>query len=276
MIMFETIYIAIALIGSLIAGIWDLKTTNIPDSLIYGMIGSGIILHAVESFYVGSFDPLFYSLLVGGAFFAFSAVMYFTGQWGGGDGGILTAIGFLVPVYSGITAFPFPITYFVNMLLVGAVFSIIYIVAMSFNNKKIREEFYKQMKTQKVILTSCSLAFVTLITFFSQLRILSIAFFLTTLLYIFYKYAKIVETRFYRKIPVSKLQIDDMIGQDIPKLKIYKKYIRGLTKKEVDRIKKYKKTVLIREGIRYSIVFPIALLVSLYLGDVVIYIIELI
>ncbi len=42
-----------------------------------------------------------------------------------------------------------------------------------------------------------------------------------------------------------------MLGEDVPELKLYKKYIRGLTKEEVNKIKKIRKNVVIKEGVRY-------------------------
>ena len=58
-----------------------------------------------------------------------------------------------------------------------------------------------------------------------------------------------------------------MIGEDIEKLNIRKKIIRGLTKEEVRKIRKIKKTVWIREGVRFGPVFPISILVTLFIGN---------
>jgi hypothetical protein len=66
---------------------------------------------------------------------------------------------------------------------------------------------------------------------------------------------------------VSKLKFDDMLGEDIPRLRLYKKHLKGLTKDQVSKIKKMKKYVLIKEGVRYGIVFPLALLFTLFFGD---------
>ena len=86
-------------------------------------------------------------------------------------------------------------------------------------------------------------------------------------MFVFYKYSKIIEQGFYKKIPVKELRVDDMLGQNIPKLKLYKKYIKGLTKTQVRKIKKTRNYVIIREGIRYGMVFPLALLFTLLFGD---------
>ena len=53
--MFELLLIAIAMVGSFAAGIWDLKTTNIPDKLCIFMIIIGLILNILfpSAFHVG-------------------------------------------------------------------------------------------------------------------------------------------------------------------------------------------------------------------------------
>ena len=89
---------------------------------------------------------------------------------------------------------------------------------------------------------------------------------LTPILLVF---ARAVEKKgFYKRIPVSKLRVDDMIGEDIPKLKVYKREIRGLTEKEVRKIKKYRKYVTIKEGVRYGPVFFLTLIFMLFFGDI--------
>jgi Flp pilus assembly protein protease CpaA len=95
--MFELVLISIALIGTGFAGYWDLKTTNVPDLLIIGMIIVAIILHATQGFMIGDFTNLINAFRYGGLFLLFGLIMYFTGQWGGGDGETLVAIGFLIP-----------------------------------------------------------------------------------------------------------------------------------------------------------------------------------
>lgn len=265
--MFELIRIFIALIGSGIAGIWDLKTTNIPDSVCIAMIISAFSLHTIQGFLTNDFSLLINATIVGALFLIFSLVMYFTGQWGGGDGELLIAIGVLLPVSSYVTYFPFSLSFFINMIFIGAIYSIIYSLILAYRNPKVRKDFFKNLKETKSI---SIMIFILILFLFSTILnegLLSLIFILLLALFIFQKFAKSIERGFYKRIPVSKLKPDDMIGEDIPKLKIYKKFIRGLTKKEVQKIKKYRKYVKIKEGIRYGIVFFLALLFTLLYGD---------
>jgi len=223
--MFELLLIAIALIGSFAAGIYDLKTTNIPDKVCIVMIILGLLLYVLNGFLTNDFTTLLNSLLFGGIFLIIGLLMYYAGGWGGGDGELLIAIGILLPSLSFVrTQFPFALSFFINTWFVGAIYSVIYVIVLAYKDKKINKNFVNRIK---VLLTK----------------------------------------GYYRKIPVSKLKTDDMIGEDISRLKIYKRFIRGLTKEEVRKIKKIRKYVIIKEGIRYGIVFPLTLLFTLLFGD---------
>jgi len=267
--MFELLRLFIALVGSAIAGLWDLKTTDIPDKVAVAMIVSGIALHIIEGLLTGNYLNLLYSLGFGGLFLLFGLLMYYSGQWGGGDGEMLVAMVVLMPVYPVATLFPFAITFFINMIFVGAIYSIIYSIILTYNNPKVVKTFFKNINTRFSRISILLLALLSVVTFFYFNRIV----FLTSLtllgLFVFQRFAKAIESGFYKTIPVSKLKVDDMIGEDIPRLKIYKRLLRGLTEEEVKMIKKFKKTVVVREGVRYGPVFFLTLVFTLLFGDFV-------
>ncbi len=266
--MFELLLIAIALIGSFAAGLYDLKTSNVPDVLCILMIIVGLIIHSYYGFTTGDYSNLINSLMYGGLFLAFGMLMYFTGQWGGGDGELLVSIGILLPTLSTVnTHFPFAISFFINSFFIGAVYSIVYSLILSYKNPAISKSFFESTK-QPLFITSLIVSLLLSIISLFYVKYLSIIFFLVFGLVIFWKFAKSIELGFYKVIPVSKLKLDDMLGEDLPRLKIYKRYIKGLKKEDITRIKKVRKYVTIREGIRYGLVFPLALLFTLLLGDI--------
>jgi Flp pilus assembly protein protease CpaA len=265
--MFELLLIAIALIGSFAAGLYDLKTSNIPDTLCILMIIAGLFLHSFYSFSTGDFSNLANSLLFGGIFLVFGLLMYHSGQWGGGDGELLIAIGFLLPKLTIVrTYFPFAISFFINSFFIGATYSIFYALILSYRNPFVSKNFFKSIKQPVLLISLTSFLILSVISFF-YIKYFSIIFFLTFILILFWKFSKSIEQGFYKKILVSKLKVDDMLGEDIPKLKIYKRFIKGLTKEEVKKIRKIKKYVIVREGIRYGLVFPLTLLFTLLFGD---------
>jgi Flp pilus assembly protein protease CpaA len=266
--MFELLLIAIALIGSFAAGLYDLKTSNIPDKLCILMIIAGLLLHSVYSFSTGDSAILINSLVFGGLFLAFGLLMYFTGQWGGGDGELLVAIGILLPQLTLVkTVFPFAISFFINSFFIGAAYSIIYSLILSYRNPSISKTFFISIKSPLLLATLAIFLTLSIVSFF-YIKYFSFLFFLTFILILFWKFSKSIEQGFFKRIPVSKLKADDMLGEDIPRLKIYKRFIKGLTKEQVSKIKKIKKYVLVREGIRYGVVFPLTLLFTLLFGDI--------
>ncbi len=108
----ESILLLVAFVGSTLAGIIDLKTTEIPDKIPYVMMGIGIVGNLVKSYLVWSYTPIALSFLVGLLFLGFGFLLYYTGQWGGGDAKILSAVGFLLPQFSSVkTFFPFSLLY---------------------------------------------------------------------------------------------------------------------------------------------------------------------
>ncbi len=265
--MMELLLLLIAIIGSLSAGLYDLKTSNVPDKVCITMIISGIAIHTINGFLNNDFTMLFQSLFFGFLFALFSLGMYLVGWWGGGDGELLTSIGVLLPNLSiAKTYFPFAISFFVNSFLIGAIYSIIYSLILAYKNPKISKTFFKSIKgSSSTILLSFTLPI--LVFFITSQYFLSFLFFLIPLLFLLEKFSKAVEKGFYKRIPTKELKVDDMIGEDIPKLGLSKRFIRGLKKEEVEKIKKIRKYVIIREGIRYGIVFPITLLITLFFGD---------
>jgi len=266
--MIELVLVAVSLVGSFAAGLYDLKTTNVPDKVCIIMIISGLILHVLTGIFTGNFSYFINSLLFGAPLLGFGLIMYYAGQWGGGDGELLVAIAVLVPNLSLVnTYFPFAISFFINSFFVGAFWSVIFSLYFVYKEQNLSKKFFNNLKDPITFI-------ITLIPLFLSLILLnfnylfSLLFLLIFILFVFYKFSKVIEEGFNRKISVSKLRVDDMLGEDIPELKLYKKHIRGLTKEEVNKIKKIRKNVIIKEGVRYGVVFPLALLFTLFFGDI--------
>ncbi len=265
--MLELLLIAIALIGSFAAGLYDLKTTNVPDRVCIIMIVSGLILHVLTGIFTKNFSYFINSLLYGGLFLGFGVLMYYLGQWGGGDGELLIATGVLLPNLSLVdTYFPFAISFFINTFFIGAFWSVIFSLYFVYKKPTSAKKFFNNFKNPITFLITLIPLLLSLLTL-SFNYLFSLLFLLIFILFVFYKFSKVIEQAFYERIPVSKLKVDEMLGEDIPKLKLYKKYIRGLTKEQVRKIKRYRKYVTIKEGVRYGIVFPLALLFTLLFGD---------
>jgi Flp pilus assembly protein protease CpaA len=228
--MFELLRVFIAIIGSSVAGLYDLKTTNIPDSVAIAMIVIGFSIHTYEGLITGNFSNLVDASMFCFILFLFSFLMYRAGQWGGGDGELLIGIAALLPAYPLTqTLFPFPISFFINTFFVGVVYSMAFVFLFVLKNEKTRKGFW-------------------------------------------YSFSKALTKGFYKRIPTKNLKVDDMLGEDIPELKLSKRILRGLKANEIEKIKKIKRYVVIKEGIRYGPVFPLALIITLLYGDIILFI----
>ncbi|MEM5793897.1 MAG: A24 family peptidase [Candidatus Aenigmatarchaeota archaeon] len=283
--MFEEFSIFVALFGSSLAGIWDLKTTEIPDSIPHAMIVIAILIALARSFYEQSFFPFVYSLACGTILFAFGFTLYYSGQWGGGDAKVLSAIGFLIPNmiksswFDRILPFPFSgmVSYTLNVFFVGTAYMLFYSFVLAFINRKIIASFSKEVKASANLIAIFSLALLFVFTALNlylchlfdiqinlQLLLTNslLPLLLTLGIFMVWKFTKSVEeVGFKKRIPVSKLKVGDVLAES--------KLWEGITQKELIKIKKSgKKYVTIKEGVRFAPAFPLALLFTLYFGDV--------
>ena len=260
--MFEIILIAV--IGSVLAGLWDLKTTEVPDEIPALMIGLGLFLWFMR--YMGSGDAsIFYSLTIGTLLLVVGLLMYRKSQWGAADAWVLAAIGYLIPFYNGRL---FIVDFIPNFLIVAMAYMIVYVFILGLKEPHLFSLFLQESGKRKKIVLGVPLAFLAFVfimfAFLSPAASFNIYPLITSLLLIvfltlFWSYAKVVEKyAFRKKIPTSKLREGDVLEKMI---------WRGLTKDEVIEIRKKMKFVTIKEGVRFVPVFPIALIVTLLFGN---------
>lgn len=275
--MFEFVYLAIAFIGSSLASYFDLKTTEIPDKIPHIMIALALIFYSIQSILTASYWPILNSLIVGLSLLGFGFLMYYLGQWGGGDAKILAAVGFLLPqIPQGFAklSFPFPLTYLINVFIIGAAYLLFYAFVLALINRKIISEFFKEMKANSKVLIIGSIflfvlflganlyfsLYVKIFNFISFLSVSLLALVLSIFVFVLWKFARAVEeVGFKRKIPVSKLKVGDVLLES--------KVWEGITEKELKKIKRTRKSVWIKEGARFAPTFLIALIFTLYFGD---------
>jgi hypothetical protein len=159
----------------------------------------------------------------------------------------------------------------VNSFFIGAIYSITYSLVLVYKNPKISKNFLDSMKSSKVLVVSAIIATISVIFLINSQPLFFVLALLILVLVIFQRFSKTIEESFYKRIPTKNLKVDDMLGEDIPKLRLYKRYIKGLSEKQVNKIKRYKRYVIIRDGIRYGLVFPLSLLFTWFFGDFILF-----
>lgn len=272
--MLPLIPLIVAFVGSIYAAIWDLRTTEIPDEIPHAMIAFALIFYAIQSVIANDYWIFLDSLLYGSAIFALGFVMYYAGQWGGGDAKILAAVIFLLPVAQ--TTLPFPITYLLNVFLVGAGYMIIYSFILALRNRKIFSAFFIDIKKSKAVIALGSIALFATFAIINYFILVLLAFpinyillfrnamiplFAAIGLFVIWRFSKAVEdVGFKKKISISKLKVGDVL--------IESKLWEGITARQLKKIKKSgKKSVWIKEGVRFAPTFPLALVFTLIYGD---------
>ena len=160
--MLEILLFIVAFIGSTAAGFYDLKTTEIPDEIPYVMIAIGIIGSIIASYLSWSYWPFVYSMVAGLGFLGFGFLMYYLGQWGGGDAKLLVGYGAVLPVFPTIfksvfspvvAPWPFILTLWFNISIFGVIFGFLYAVKLAMKNRyKFAPEARKMLQKYKIIL----------------------------------------------------------------------------------------------------------------------------
>jgi Flp pilus assembly protein protease CpaA len=267
--MIEIVAFSIALIGTIVASYYDLKTTEIPDILPVLMIIAGIVVNGLTSILMRNPENFILSLINGAIFALIGFSMYFSGQWGGGDAFLLTSIGVLIPknIFHE-NGFPFVFTYLTNLFFIGGIYMLVYSFLLSIKSRKVWKIFKKRVLNLSLLLSFLFLSFLLLSSFLSFLMIgsvnyklitfLSLAAFGLIILWIFSK--TVEETIFVKRIPVSKLKVGDVLLES--------KRWDGITEKEIRRIKESgKKYVYIKTGVCFAPAFPIALIYTFLFGN---------
>lgn len=249
---FFAVAVVIALSGTLIAGIWDLLTTEIPDEIPYLMVSFGIFVWFIYMLTTGSTLEFLSSLFVGSIFLLYGYVLYKTGQWGGGDGALLAGLGFLLPAFPNISYFP--VHLFINLYIMGAAWIVIYSLGVGIVNGDVRRKIAKEGLKKPVFKYSAILFIIFLILGFIDSTMLYASLLFS--LVIFYEYGKLVEKHaFRRRIPSSQLKIGDVLAES--------KLWVGIGEEELKKIREKKRFVEIKEGVRFGLAFFLALLFTI-------------
>jgi Flp pilus assembly protein protease CpaA len=283
----------IALLALVIASVSDLKTREVPDWLSYGLIITALALRVV--FFAVSFDwTVLINGLVGLAFFfVLACIMFYSGQWGGGDSKLLMGLGALFGIELKtllaldliIFLKTFPIAFLVNTLLAGAIYGLVWAVILAIKNRKAFVKELGKLRTRRVLLIRNGLVGLLLLTLFGMVMLqnyvekllLIVIFVAATLLYYFWLFTKAVEkSSMHKRISPEKLTEGDWVVNNIV---VGRKHIAGpkdlgLQREQIDeliRLKKKKKIkcVLIKEGIPFVPSFLIGFVITLLVGNVV-------
>ena len=284
--MLITVVAGITTIFLLLASLFDLKTGEIPEKITRGLIAIIILIALIYSIYTLNPSPLLQSLFVGTAFFLLGYLMFYLGEWGGGDVKLLAGIGcslgllgsmnYFAGTLEGI--FPYYIDYFINLAIVASPYVIVYSFLLGLMKPLVFEEFTGYCKKKSSLL-------LILLSFIPLLLVLNLNMSRLALIYLFIPvlivlsiYLKAVEKIALQKtIDVQELNEEDILADDLivdRKKIVSRRDMEGLDRNQVIEIQrlasegKISKNITIRWGIRFAPILFLAFLLTLIWGDV--------
>lgn len=142
----NAIVFIIGLAALLIGSFTDLKKREVPDWLNYGLIFTGIGVSLLLSIIYSNFWFLINSIIGLGIMFLLGSIMFYTGQWGGGDSKMIMGIGALIgipaswPLQEMILSWgnevPFLFSFILYSFVVGAVYGLFWTIVLAIKHRK--------------------------------------------------------------------------------------------------------------------------------------------
>ncbi|MFH1848694.1 MAG: A24 family peptidase [archaeon] len=273
------ILVSVALI---IASYTDIRTREVPDWLNFALIFSGVGYRAIASAVSWEWGYL----VDGAAGFAVclvvALVMYYTGQWGGGDSKMILGLGILLGF--DMTLDSLILSFLLNLVFIGAIYGLLWSVILAFkNSKEFRRSWAVQQKCMEkakaaILIIGTAVMASLLLVHDSQLRVILVLCYMllaaSPYLWVFVR--SVEKSCMLKRMSPGKLTEGDWIAEDVivdgrricgPKdLGVDRKQIAELISLEKkNRIRR----VHVKEGIPFVPSFLLSFLVSIALGNLV-------
>ncbi len=282
----------IAASGLAIASITDIKTREVHDWLSYFLVIAGLGIRLLYSILQWDFYIFIDGVIGFGIFFGIALLMFYAKQWGGGDSKILMGIGALVgfDVRQALSLrMPFLLDVFIDILLVGAVYGILYSVVLSLKNLRGVTKSFKKMSAEKknlkifVLVAAFAIALSSLFLreIFLRFAFLSFAIMIIVMLYLNFFIKSVEKECMLKSIEPEKLTEGDWIAK---KIVVDGKFIAGpddlgIEEKQIRKLIKLKnegkiRKVLIKEGIPFIPSFLVGFILAVIYGNLFLYLIH--
>ncbi|MBI4139746.1 prepilin peptidase [Candidatus Woesearchaeota archaeon] len=269
----------LSLIFLFVASICDFRWHEVPDWLNYFFFSSGIGISLLSSLFDNSFAPILYSFSGVILFGILGFIMFFSGQWGGGDVKTLMALGAIIGAwfdFSNIGA-----SFFFNIFPAAALYGIVWFSILILRHYgRVKNILFKSRSfVISLIISSLLLLLVVLLLFltnnFLARIILASLGFGAPLLVVLLQVVKVVErVAFIKNISPNNLSEGDWLATPVisGKRVIVSSGGTGVTIDDINRLKKLHslgriKYVSVKYGLPFVPVFFLALVLTLFFGN---------
>jgi len=278
--MLELSLIIVALAILVIAAYVDIKTLEVPDWLNYVGVGAGLGIHLLFSLQQWSWWPMASSVIGFGLAFGLACLMFYTGQWGGGDAKLLMALGAVIGFEA--NKFGFGTGFLVNLVLVGGLWGVLWSLVLAIRNGRKFLKTFKAIRHQKQyrklrimsLLIAAGFIIASLLIPELQIEIIGLAAATYVLSYLA-MFVKSVELSCLHKwVTPDKLTEGDWLVHAVkvgnkevipPKLGLEKKHVRILNK--LYKEKKIQK-VLVKYGVPFAPAFLLAFIATMLFNNI--------
>jgi len=270
------------------ASLVDLKTGEIPEPLSMGLIALILLVALGHTILVWNFTYLGMTVLWGVVALAIAYLLFWLGQWGGGDVKILAGVGCFLgymeaagytwPLGTFIN-YPLPplVTYLIDMAVTSTPYVIAYTIILGVLRPTAFVEYGRRLREKTFIIAFALSLMPALAAFYFGLYVLLIVYLLVPVFLLASVYMKTVEEHLLTKtIPVTQLKDWDILSKDLVvggRRVATRRNIEGVTPEQVAEIKelakdgRIPKKIDIRWGIKYAPILFISLLLTVYVGN---------
>ncbi|MFA5173965.1 MAG: prepilin peptidase [Candidatus Pacearchaeota archaeon] len=267
--------IILGLIWIIGAILQDFKRREVDNLWNFSLIFMALAYRAFVSISNGNYWFIINGIIGFGVFFALSNLFYYSRLFAGGDAKLLMALGAILPLsYNWISNLKIFVAFVLLFFALGALYSLVYSFVLVFANfKRFTKEFKVQWKNyNKMFLWAIGFMILWIIfAFILDQKPIMIIGFVVLLFPVLFVYAKSVEESCMVKLVDPKeVTIGDWLYKDI---KVGDKKIKskweGVSKYNLEIIRKGKKKILIKQGVPFTPSFLfgfIVLIVLIYKG----------
>jgi prepilin peptidase CpaA len=275
--MIELILSSFILLGLAIGTFTDIKTREVPDWVSYALIFIGLGLRSLYSIYYSDFSFILAGLLGLVLFLVIGMVMFYTGQWGGGDTKLLIGVGVLMGFGLDFSKTPQILSFFANLLIAGAFYGLLWSIFLAVKHRdkfvvafrKNYEDSRIRLARRAIIVSSVLLLFLIFSPVSVILKILFVALAIIPIstFYVWLFARSVEQSCMFKKVFPNKLTEGDWVEGElkIGKKVFYSKKDLGVSKRQIELIKKHfkNKKILVKEGIPFIPSFLAAYIITL-------------
>ena len=256
----------LAFLFTVFASIQDIRKREVSNWLNFSLVAFALAYRFFYASFLGEWKFFIFGLIGFGIFFFLGQIMYYSRGFGGGDVKLLFGYGVILPYSNYSDLIFFSLGFFILLLLVGAVYSLIYsvMIVYSYKGKFAKEFSLNYKKYNRFILFA--LVFGILISIFSGFNFIFIYLgmfvFFSSILFI---YLRALDSCMIILKNSKDLSEGDWVEKEvIVGGKVIGKSVHGLSLKDIKLLNRYNKKILIKEGVPFVPAFLITLIIMVF------------